>query len=118
MWKARAHTPVLSFYHSTHTLEHGSLTHMHVYIHISSTKKIFKWNLTGRISLLVHFFSILQVHLFILPLVSLCPLLSLLSLISQPILFLHQNPTPVSPTPELLLVLSAFIRCVCCSILQ
>lgn len=39
MWKARAHTPMLSFYHNTHTLEHENLTHMHMYIHILYTQK-------------------------------------------------------------------------------
>lgn len=67
------------------------------------------------ISLLVHFLNIIQAHLFILPLISVSPCYSV-SLISQCILVLHQNSTPVSPMSEPPLVLSAFFHCVCNSI--
>lgn len=102
-----------------HTMEHGNLTHMHMYIYISNTQKLFLKGVYQEEFPSSLTFSVCSwyTHLFILPFVSLRPLLALLSLISQHILFLHQNPAPVSPTPELPLVLSAFNHCVCCSIL-
>ena len=124
MWKARTDTLRLSSYLYIHTLEHMCLhsptydayTNTHVRTHIIHTKLFFQKEFSRNISVFVSFLNTHQAYPFSLPLPVQFPVFTHCPS-SYHIVFIHQNTIPVSDAPGPPPVLSAFIHCVCCSVL-